>query len=221
MPVVIKGSGTVEGIAVGGLPDGIVDTDMIATNAVVTAKIAAGTIATADIADAAITAPKIVGAGVTLGALNSNTSRYFYAWRNDSSNQGVTSDTITKVEYDSVRQSDSAFSTTDNKFTATTDDVGAWLFISQISFYTDGNDGNNCFVKIYKNGSQVAGGYNWIWRSTNYLGHFVGTTQTVEVIAKDDYIESYARIAGGNNEAFFGGDSSGGHKQTSLVGFKI
>ena len=90
MPVVIKGSGTVEGISVGGLPDGIVDTDMIATNAVVTAKIAAGTIATADIADAAITAPKIVGAGVTLGALNSNTSRYFYAWRNDGSNQGVT-----------------------------------------------------------------------------------------------------------------------------------
>ena len=174
-----------------------------------------------EIADSAITAPKIVGAGVTLGALNSNTSRYFYAWRNDSSNQGVTSDTITKVEYDSVRQSDSAFSTTDNKFTATTDDVGAWLFISQVSFYTDGNDGNNCFVKIYKNGSQVAGGYNWIWRGTNDIGHFVGHIQTIEVLAKDDYIESYGRIEGGNNEAFFGGDSSGGHKQTSLVGFKL
>ena len=38
MPVVIHGGGTIEGIAVGGLPDGIVDTDMIAANAVTTAK---------------------------------------------------------------------------------------------------------------------------------------------------------------------------------------
>jgi hypothetical protein len=30
MPIAINGSGTVTGISVGGLPDGIVDTDMIA-----------------------------------------------------------------------------------------------------------------------------------------------------------------------------------------------
>ena len=38
MPIVINGSGTVTGISVGGLPDGIVDTDMIANNAVTSAK---------------------------------------------------------------------------------------------------------------------------------------------------------------------------------------
>ena len=38
MPVVIHGGGTIEGISVGGLPNGIVDTDMIAANAVTTAK---------------------------------------------------------------------------------------------------------------------------------------------------------------------------------------
>jgi hypothetical protein len=38
MPIVINGSGTVTGISVGGLPDGIVDTDMIANNAVTNAK---------------------------------------------------------------------------------------------------------------------------------------------------------------------------------------
>ena len=32
MPIVINGSGTVTGISVGGLPDGIVDTDMIASS---------------------------------------------------------------------------------------------------------------------------------------------------------------------------------------------
>ena len=38
MPITINGSGTVTGISVGGLPDGIVDTDMIAANAVTAAK---------------------------------------------------------------------------------------------------------------------------------------------------------------------------------------
>ena len=71
MPVVIRGSGTVEGISVGGLPDGIVDTDMLAANAVVTGKITDGTIVSGDIADSAITAPKIVGLGVTANHLAS------------------------------------------------------------------------------------------------------------------------------------------------------
>ena len=38
MPIAINGSGTVTGISVGGLPDGIVDTDMLANNAVTPAK---------------------------------------------------------------------------------------------------------------------------------------------------------------------------------------
>ena len=33
MPIAINGSGTVTGISVGGLPDGIVDTDMLASGA--------------------------------------------------------------------------------------------------------------------------------------------------------------------------------------------
>tara|TARA_B100000927_G_scaffold218020_1_gene178166 strand:+ start:334 stop:927 length:594 start_codon:yes stop_codon:yes gene_type:complete len=44
MPIAINGSGTVTGISVGGLPDGIVDTDMIANNAVTAAKRGAGAI---------------------------------------------------------------------------------------------------------------------------------------------------------------------------------
>ena len=38
MAISINGNGTITGISVGGLPDGIVDTDMIAANAVTTAK---------------------------------------------------------------------------------------------------------------------------------------------------------------------------------------
>ena len=38
MPITINGSGTLTGVSVGGLPDGIVDTDMIAASAVTAAK---------------------------------------------------------------------------------------------------------------------------------------------------------------------------------------
>ena len=42
MPVSINGSGTLTGISVGGLPDGIVDADMLAANAVTSGKLASG-----------------------------------------------------------------------------------------------------------------------------------------------------------------------------------
>ena len=50
MPIAINGSGTVTGISVGGLPDGIVDADMLAANAVTTAKISDSQITEAKLA---------------------------------------------------------------------------------------------------------------------------------------------------------------------------
>ena len=44
MPITINGSGTLTGVSVGGLPDGIVDTDMLAANAVTAAKRGTGAI---------------------------------------------------------------------------------------------------------------------------------------------------------------------------------
>jgi len=43
MPISISGDGTLTGVSVGGLPDGIVDTDMLATSAVTAAKIGTNT----------------------------------------------------------------------------------------------------------------------------------------------------------------------------------
>ena len=42
MSITINGNGTISGVSVGGLPDGIVDTDMLAANAVSAAKLASG-----------------------------------------------------------------------------------------------------------------------------------------------------------------------------------
>ena len=44
MPITLNGSGTITGVSVGGLPDGIVDTDMIAAAAVTGVKKGAGSI---------------------------------------------------------------------------------------------------------------------------------------------------------------------------------
>tara|TARA_B100000287_G_C20358153_1_gene672643 strand:- start:36 stop:542 length:507 start_codon:yes stop_codon:yes gene_type:complete len=52
MPISIDGSGTLTGISVGGLPDGIVDADMLAANAVQSSKIQNGTIAGEDLSTA-------------------------------------------------------------------------------------------------------------------------------------------------------------------------
>ena len=50
MPVTINGNGTITGLSVGGLPDGSVDADTLASNAVTTNKIANSAVATAKIA---------------------------------------------------------------------------------------------------------------------------------------------------------------------------
>ena len=60
MAIVINGSGTVTGLAVGGLPDGTVDAGTLATNSVVTGKITDGAIVNADInSSAAIAGSKL------------------------------------------------------------------------------------------------------------------------------------------------------------------
>tara|TARA_B100001989_G_C24329301_1_gene359149 strand:- start:47 stop:661 length:615 start_codon:yes stop_codon:yes gene_type:complete len=53
MPVTINGNGSITGLSVGGLPDGTVDADTLASNAVTTNKIA----------NSAVTSPKTSGVG--------------------------------------------------------------------------------------------------------------------------------------------------------------
>ena len=60
MAVIINGSGTVTGLAVGGLPDGSVDADTLAANSVTAAKIVDGTIVDAEVTSLA--ASKLTGA---------------------------------------------------------------------------------------------------------------------------------------------------------------
>jgi len=60
MAIAINGSGTVTGISVGGLPDGIVDTGTLATNSVDSAQLVSGSVDDAHMA--AMAASKLTGA---------------------------------------------------------------------------------------------------------------------------------------------------------------
>ena len=51
MPVTINGDGSITGLSVGGLPNGTVDADTLASNAVTSAKIAANAVGSSQIAD--------------------------------------------------------------------------------------------------------------------------------------------------------------------------
>ena len=80
MPVTINGDGSITGLAVGGLPDGSVDADTLASNAVTTVKIANDAVATSKIANSAVTADKASGTAKGLVMVDQ--------WRTSSSTTG-------------------------------------------------------------------------------------------------------------------------------------
>tara|TARA_B100000287_G_scaffold229964_1_gene216671 strand:+ start:1646 stop:2284 length:639 start_codon:yes stop_codon:yes gene_type:complete len=56
MPITINGDGSIAGLSVGGLPNGSVDADTLASNAVTSAKLASGSVSSAKLASGAISA---------------------------------------------------------------------------------------------------------------------------------------------------------------------
>ena len=111
MPVTINGDGSITGLAVGGLPNGSVDADTLASNAVTTVKIANDAVATSKIANSAVTADKATGTAKGLVMVDQ--------WRTSSSTTGNQSP-IT------------AWERVDNHFsvqgTGMTESSGVWTF---------------------------------------------------------------------------------------------
>jgi len=71
MAVVINGSGTVTGLAVGGLPDGIVDAGTLATNSVDSAELVDGSIDNSHLADDAVDSDEIAAGAIDAAHLAS------------------------------------------------------------------------------------------------------------------------------------------------------
>jgi hypothetical protein len=71
MAIVINGSGTVTGISVGGLPDGIVDAGTLATNSVDSAELVDGSIDNSHLADDAVDSDEIAAGAIDAAHLAS------------------------------------------------------------------------------------------------------------------------------------------------------
>ena len=161
-------NGTITNLAVGGLPDGTVDGDTLAANAVTSAKITDGTIAVGDLAT-----------GINTPACQVYMSANMTSLGND---------TLTKLEFDTEDfDTDSAYDTTNKKFTVPANKGGKYL-INACAYVAAGVD-MYTQIHIYKNGSSVA--YNYNHGSASAGGSLSNNITRVITLAATDYIEFY------------------------------
>ena len=196
MAIVINGSGTLSGLAVGGLPDGTVDAGTLATDSVVTGKIADGTIANADIADLA--ASKLTGAlpaisGASLTGISPNTpsfsayaSSHFYMPLNDTWYKMV----YATEEWDTNSCITQGSGTTDNRFICPT--AGKYMFTYGAHMtFSSGTDARMS-MKILKNTTLI----QEVWSLNSSHQRAYGSWSVVIDLAVDDYVEVFASFAG-------------------------
>jgi|6_EtaG_2_1085325.scaffolds.fasta_scaffold32684_3 hypothetical protein len=223
MAVVINGSGTVTGISVGGLPDGIVDSGTLATNSVDSAELIDGAVDNSHID--ALAASKLTGAlpaldGSSLtGISGGDNTPSFSAYKN--SVQAITTSTWTKLEVTTEYwDTDSAFdSTTNYRFTVPSGEGGKYHLTAGTGWSRFDNSaaGRYQFLKFYKNGSEFRGGlrtYSTLDAAGGQYDDFEYTTAIDIDLAASDYVELYVW----HNE---GHDVNTSASQTFFTGFKL
>ena len=170
MPVTISGNGIVTGLAVGGLPDGVVDADMIANNAVTTNKIL----------NSNVTAGKLASTAVT------NTPAFeVYMSANLT---GMGNDADVKLPFNTEYfDTDNAWDTSNYKFTVPAGKGGKY-FIGANAYNATGSGFNYTRLQIWKNGSTF--GYNYA--SSGVTSHSLSNNiNRIITLADGDYIEFY------------------------------
>jgi len=147
MAIVINGSGTVTGLAVGGLPDGTVDAGTLATNSVDSAELVDG--AVDDSHMAAMAASKLTGAlpaidGSNLTGLSSGLSSAstFRLQADHTSNADVTN--WAEATTGSDGRLGTAVSESSGIFTFPS--TGIWFISAQITFHSVSNDQVTCNI---------------------------------------------------------------------------
>ena len=128
MPIGINGSGTETGVSVGGLPDGIVDTDMLAANAVTAAK---------------TTVPGITGFD------------QWYLSSTHSSNGTISSNLARTTSAGTAVPLGSGMSVSSGIFTFP--NTGIWIVNFNIRFQIDGSDNVDVVLNVTTNNSDYTG----------------------------------------------------------------
>ena len=203
MAIVINGSGTVTGLAVGGLPDGTVDAGTLATNSVDSAELIDGAVDDSHIG--ALAASKLTGAlpaisGASLTTLPAaeltgsipygyKNTPAFLAYSTTANGQNVPTSTWTKIVHPTEAfDSDGKFAS--GTFTPTVS--GQYVLTGMVEMsQTDNN--TTLYLKIYKNGNPVVGG-RWFNYHPDGGGGGPNTSNQISIMVisdTNDYFDLY------------------------------
>jgi len=128
MAIVINGSGTVTGLAVGGLPDGTVDAGTLAANSVDSAELIDGAVDDSHIG--ALAASKLTGALPAISGASLTNLTSLFRVKLGGGNQSVSADTNTTITFDTtVVDTDSFFNTTTYTFQPT---KAGWYYLNLV-----------------------------------------------------------------------------------------
>ena len=139
------------------------------------------------------------------GAAIANNTPNFYVIRSGA--QAISQNVYSKIQYNSETwDSDSAFDTSNNKFTVPAGEAGKYVF--GVVWYLEGMADMEQFrLKIYKNGSAHAPEPLVQWFSPGATDSN-GFTSIVLNLAVSDYIEIYAYHNGGTTENLASGNNT-------------
>ncbi len=188
MAVTINGDGTISGVSVGGLPDGVVDSGTLATGIDAT-KLADGTITNSELQYINSLSSN---AQTQISAASTTLAPYFSAqvWGNQSVSDAVT----TKVAAGTVNNdSDGCYDNSTYRFTPTT--AGRYFVMANIQMSPNGaNRFHNCQVFIYKNGGVAFGISEDDYPNYYSYSKAMTLSQIINMNGSTDYIEFYAQL---------------------------
>jgi hypothetical protein len=177
----------------------------MAINKITTASITDGTIATADIADGAVTSVKTTGVG-------GDNTPVFAVQLVDSSNQSLTSNTMTVIQFNTV-EIDTASGWTggsDYKWTVPSGQGGKYVLSLSANGHTSSNNVQDCRIEIHKNGSRLL--HKQFYSFSADHRHEAHHLTHVVTLAAGDYIQgkiqvnaSSPNVRGDANETFMSG----------------
>ena len=150
-----------------------------------------------------------LGSGATQTGFGGTNTPSFGAYM--SAGQTVANSTATKVNFDTeFFDTDSAYNTSDKRFTVPSGKAGKYLIIGKVRMAT-ANDFEPFVTDIYKNGSLYSRGYG-----RNFYFNTIEVVCLVDLVATD-YIEIFVVQGSGGNEDIASGIDSG----SQFFGYKL
>jgi len=189
MAITISGDGSITGLAVGGLPDGTVDSGTLATNSVDSAELIDGAVDASHLAD------------------GNNTPSFSVRL---SSNQSIPSGAYTKIVFDSENwDTNSAFAS--GTFTVPSGQAGKYLFTFHCSIGLLDST-KTVLARLYVNGANYQYAHNSVVSDSANWGAFVLTTAVIN-LSVGHTVEAYCYQNNGTNlDALATGNEFSGFK---------